>query len=325
MEPRSSSPTVSSPSLLWDAGDLVTLERCNLCGSRDLKVFLPRWDGLRLVECGGCRVVFVNPQPSWRQIIQRYGEEYFTGQRDFYRYKRYLDVSRWMIAARAGPGVAQFRRSVDPRGQRLLEIGCGYGAFLVIAREMGAIVQGIELSSHAAEVGRREFGLEIVTGRVEELGLGDASFDIVTFFDVLEHVTNPTAFMTAVRRLLRPGGTLFFLVPNLARYDLEGPRWAGLRYHPEHVYYYRLETLRPWLESLGFRVRRYWTEGVGHEAPSTPYPAVPRGDHPWRHALKRMPGLRPLARVARTLWHTASLEAWRARRGYGHDLIVLAE
>ena len=229
-----------------------------------------------------------------------------------------------MVENRTGPGVDHFRRHVDPKGQRLLEVGCGYGAFLVIAREMGAIVQGVELSAHATEVGQQEFGLDIFAGTLEEAGFADASFDIVTFFDVLEHVPEPTTFMTEIRRVLRPGGTLFFLVPNLARYDLEGLQWPGIRYHPEHLYYYRLNTLQSWLERLGFRIQRYWTEGVGHEPSSNPTIVRPVRTHPLRRALKRIPGLAPVVRLGRKLWNGDLLEAWRARRGYGHNLIVMA-
>ena len=269
--------------------------------------------------------MFVNPQPSWQQILHRYDEAYFTGQRDFYKHKRYIDVTRWMVEARAGPGVDHFRRHVNPRGQRLLEVGCGYGAFLVIAREMGAIVRGVELSSHAAAVARQEFGLEdTITGRLEDAGFADASFDIVTFFDLLEHVPEPTAFMTEVRRVLRPGGMLFFLVPNLARYDLEGLHWPGIRYHPEHLYYYRLNTLQPWLERLGFHVQQHWTEGVSHAPPGNPTIVRSVRTHPLRRGLKRVPGLAPMLRLGRKLWNGDLLEAWRAHRGYGHNLIVLA-
>lgn len=309
---------------LRDDSDCVALEHCDLCGSRHLQDFVTRWDGRPLVKCEICGVVFVNPQPPGEEILRWYDEEYYGGHRDFYRHKDYMEVTQWMIRARTGPGVDRFRRSIDPRSQRLLEVGCGYGAFLVTAREMGAQVQGIEVSPHAAEVGRREFSLDIVDGPLEEARFPAASFDIVTFFDVLEHMPSPTRFLIEVRRVLRPGGALFFLVPNLARYDLEGPRWPGLRYHPEHLFYYRLASLRPWLQRLGFQVQRHWTEGVGHEptAGSAPPPGQP--PHPLRQVLKRIPGLALAARGGRALWNGEVLEQWRAARGYGHNLIVLA-
>ncbi len=99
------------------------------------------------------------------------------------------------------------------RGQdRLLDVGCGEGSFLAKAKDKGALVSGMELNGAAAAVARGKG----ITVHEELLDQHDRQgyYDIVTSFQVLEHVPAPMAFLRGCVRVLRPGGTLVIGVPN---------------------------------------------------------------------------------------------------------------
>lgn len=94
----------------------------------------------------------------------------------------------------------------------VLDIGCGEGNFLHKAQALGAHAHGIELNGSAAEVARGK-GIKIHQGLLEDHASG-IEYDLVTSFQVLEHVTQPLQFIRDALRLLRPGGRLLIGVPN---------------------------------------------------------------------------------------------------------------
>ncbi len=110
-------------------------------------------------------------------------------------------------------------------GSKLLDIGCGEGAFVDYARRRGLCAYGIDISAKAVEAGRRRYGLDtLFCGSVSEWqgsGVADNSqFDAVTAFDLLEHVSDPLAFVIQVQELVRPRGLLIFSVPNAPRWPI---------------------------------------------------------------------------------------------------------
>jgi 2-polyprenyl-3-methyl-5-hydroxy-6-metoxy-1,4-benzoquinol methylase len=100
-------------------------------------------------------------------------------------------------------------------GQRVLDVGCGKAAFLHRCRtERGAVPTGLEFNDAAAQAGRAR-GVEVVTETVEaHAGKRPGHYDVVTSFQVLEHVTTPAAFVRACIQALKPGGSLLIGVPN---------------------------------------------------------------------------------------------------------------
>lgn len=101
-----------------------------------------------------------------------------------------------------------------PPKQRVLEIGCGSGHFLAMAREAGHFATGLEINDKAISEGRAG-GLEIESGTIEQFADSCSShFDVVCAFQVLEHVTEPCGFVEASLRCLREGGLAIFAVPN---------------------------------------------------------------------------------------------------------------
>jgi SAM-dependent methyltransferase len=155
-----------------------------------------------------------------------------------------------------------------PRDGELLDIGCGTGNFLGAARDRGYGVTGLELDRNAARFARERLDLQ----RVFPLTISefaerhaDGQFDVVTFFEVLEHQAAPTEFLQKLRTCVRPGGMIALSVPNRERW-LTGP--DVLDYPPNHFLRWSAAALRQFLSAYGFEVMsiREQPVGIAHTA-----------------------------------------------------------
>jgi len=141
-----------------------------------------------------------------------------------------------------------------PRGGALLDIGCGTGNFLAAARAEGYQVTGIELDRNAARFAKEKLDLQ----RVLPLAIADFSkqypeerFDVVTFFEVLEHQAAPMEFVERIRSCVRSHGLIALSVPNRERW-MTGP--DVLDYPPNHFLRWSAGSLRKFLSAQGFEV-----------------------------------------------------------------------
>ena len=242
---------------------------CNLCGSNQAALYyegrdrqLGGTEQFRLVRCRQCGLIYLNPRPSRDEIGRYYPDDYepFTrfshsrgGPLARWSYTRYLDkrckaVMRWKSSG------------------RLLDLGCATGEFLARMMEYGWQVQGVELSPTAAETARREYGLDILTGDLAQAQFPDRHFDVVTLWDVLEHLYDPLAELAEINRTLKDDGLLVIELPNTRSFDaaLFGPYWIGLDM-PRHLYVFPPAPLEALLTQSGFEIisRRCYSGGYG--------------------------------------------------------------
>jgi 2-polyprenyl-3-methyl-5-hydroxy-6-metoxy-1,4-benzoquinol methylase len=155
-----------------------------------------------------------------------------------------------------------------PRNGELLDIGCGTGNFLAAARDAGYGVTGIELDRNAARFAKERLGLQrVLPLTISEFAEQYAKerFDVVTFFEVLEHQAAPVEFLQKVKACVRPGGVIALSVPNRERW-LTGP--DVLDYPPNHFLRWNASALRKFLSAQGFKVLsiREQPAGVTHTA-----------------------------------------------------------
>jgi len=232
--------------------DMAKVVPCRLCGADETEgVFVV--DGLALVKCSRCGLVYVNPQPtpSEREFCnlriyrsREYKEQYFRDRRALER--------------RFRKKLKQIERYND-RG-RLLDIGCSYGFFLRVAKVRGWDVYGVEANPDAARYASEIWGLKVVQGRFEETKWPVGFFDVVTMWDVLEHMPDPTETLRTVRNILKRGGILAIQCPNIdslvARRKQE--RWNWLT-PGDHLYYFSPHTLSLLLEKAGYSVLSLYT------------------------------------------------------------------
>lgn len=174
---------------------------CPLCGGRGLTpVFDPP-----LVRCCACGLVFQNREAAQEQVREEFEAIYRSPQ----------DEQR--VQDRRTPLYQEFLsryRPIRPRN-RLLDVGCGRGQFLLLARKRGWDVVGTEIAEAAAAAARAR-GLLVRLGSLTTADLPESSFDIVTFWNVLDFMPDPVEQMRAAKKALTPGGLLVARVSNLA-------------------------------------------------------------------------------------------------------------
>jgi 2-polyprenyl-3-methyl-5-hydroxy-6-metoxy-1,4-benzoquinol methylase len=155
-----------------------------------------------------------------------------------------------------------------PGGGRLLDIGCGTGNFLAAARVAGYEVVGIEMDRNAARFAKERLGLQwvfpLTISEFVDRNAGER-FDVVTFFEVLEHQATPAEFLQKVKVCVRPGGVIALSVPNRERW-LTGP--DVLDYPPNHFSRWNAVALKKFLNTQGFDVLsiREQPAGIAHTA-----------------------------------------------------------
>ena len=245
---------------------------CNLCGSTDSKVLYPstlsndldRGNVERfrctsagygkhntIVKCQNCGLVYVNPHRETSAILHDYEEV----------------VDELYLEEREGR-VLTFRRNLRPleelmppdKGRRLLDVGCHIGVFLEIAQERGWEAWGVEPSRWAVREARSR-GLRVIEGTLDDLHVADEFFDVITMWDVIEHLPDPLRALRKSYRLLKKGGIICIHTINIESplAKLMGHRWPWLM--EMHLYYFSPRTLAAMLGKAGFTVVKMMNQG----------------------------------------------------------------
>ena len=239
--------------------------RCNLCGADDTIVCYPctipenpaasEWSAFActnagygrhhtIVQCRRCDLVYTNPRLNNHDIVETYQaveDSLYLEERE----GRVLTFERHLkpLERLTGP----------PNGRSLLDVGCHIGVFVEISARHGWDAWGVEPSIWAVEQAQAR-GLHVVQGTLGTADLPEATFDVVTMWDVIEHLTDPRGTLEQAYHLLKPGGLLVVhtidIESLLAR--LMGARWPWLM--EMHIYYFSRRTLRAMLEKCGFQV-----------------------------------------------------------------------
>lgn len=240
---------------------LTVLERCPLCRSPQISLFIKgtvaperisaadfkitdshygsRWTFFSCSECG---FVFANPVPAQEAIARFYmdlaDEEY--SQEEAGRGRNFATILKRL-------------RSFAPPGSLLLDVGAASGIFLNLARNAGYRVAGIEPSAALVADAGKLYGLKLFCGTVEQFTASE-KFAVITLLDVLEHVTDPGAFLTVLDGFLAPGGMLVIVTPDIGSLAarIMGGRWW--HYRIAHLNFFNRDSLGRLLEKHGFAV-----------------------------------------------------------------------
>jgi 2-polyprenyl-3-methyl-5-hydroxy-6-metoxy-1,4-benzoquinol methylase len=162
-------------------------------------------------------------------------------------------------------------------GRRLLDVGCGIGVFVAVARRCGWDARGLDASEHAIEFAKKQYGLDYYKSFAE---IEAGSLDVVRLSHVLEHIPNPREFLQALRPLLRDKGILAITVPNcepltcvvknrLKRMRSSRPSLSGAIYPDMHVLGLSPKSLSWLMEREGFAAESVRTISMGNR---THYP-----------------------------------------------------
>lgn len=222
---------------------------CPVCDTDDAEPLLDK-RGYTFVRCRGCTMVYVNPQVDDEMLERLYAKslanemwiDVLTSDAERHHNIPHHD---WLLE----------RMEEFQDGRLLLDVGCSIGDFLAQARNRGWDGTGMELGKRATAYARDVHKLRVIEATLEESRLPDASFDAVAMLSLLEHLPQPKRALREVHRILRPGGALGVIVPNVQSLAVMVLRaqtrtFTG-RNHPN---YFSLTTLTRLLSQVGFRL-----------------------------------------------------------------------
>ena len=201
----------------------------------------------QLVCCKECELVYLNPRVKEEIIVDGYKSAVDPV---------FLNLNKFRIDTftRCLSELMKIH-DIDPEKQnKVLDIGCAGGAFPKAANDLGFDVVGVEPSAWLSEEARKRYDLDIRTGVLSEQQFEKESFDIVTLWDVIEHLTDPVREVKTIRSLLKDKGRLIVNFPDYSSYasKLMGKKWPMLL--NVHLFYFTPKTLEKLLAEAGFRV-----------------------------------------------------------------------
>ena len=144
---------------------------------------------------------------------------------------------------------------------KFLDVGCSYGIGVKAAQDAGYDAYGIEPTKHAAIYAKKHLHERIIQSTLEKAKLRSDSFDIVTLYDVLEHIPNIKGFLKEIHRILKPGGLLAVQSPNIESFAARTLKtnWNWLLV-PNHLWHFSSQSLSNVLKNSGFSVVLTTTE-----------------------------------------------------------------
>jgi len=230
----------------------IKIVSCNLCGGNNFEPFIKRKEA-PLSKCQNCGLIFVNPQPSEKDLNKIYQKEYFKGnkqQKKSISYGDYLNQKSAHIKY-FNQKIAQIKK-IKKKG-KILDIGCALGFFLEVAKKAGYKVCGTDISKFAVDYVKKNLKLDVRSGQLEKLKLKSNSFDIVTLFSMFEHIKDPKKLLEETRRILKPKGILLLTTPDGSSFwaKVLGRYWWGYN-HKTHLFIFNKKTIRDIFKKIGF-------------------------------------------------------------------------
>ncbi|MCF7970206.1 MAG: class I SAM-dependent methyltransferase [Methylococcaceae bacterium] len=283
----------------WLKNDIEELSACPLCQCRKSSVLfnslvdmmMPKSsDRWILKKCTECNVAYLSPRPNKKNINKAYINYYTHGDENGMikkgkssifinyikkvickvKYKRdfsFKEFIIYLLVFSIYPVYLFLDAKIRHIGtfkdnkNRLLDIGCGNGGFLVFANDLGWDVMGLDVDESAVNSALSK-GVNVQLGGIESLNKEDM-FDMITLNHVIEHVYNPVELIQECYKHLNPGGKLWLETPNINSIglDIYKEYWRGLE-PPRHLILYNACTLSKLLSDAGFLNINQKTHGL---------------------------------------------------------------
>lgn len=239
---------------------------CYLCAKKRFQT-LYSFDDFDIVRCKQCGLVSTTFSVDRAVLEEMYSASYYHQRRDYY----FQNIVTNNKAIKENANIKEFKRGLSlieryKDGGKLLDIGCAIGVFLSLARKRGWKTYGVDISQYAASFAREVLGLKVFAGELGEVKFPGKCFDVITLWDVLEHLPDSSIQLQEIRRVLKDDGILLMNTPNesaLLRllawriFRLSGRKISyPIRklYHQFHLSYFTPQTLQYLLEKNGFEL-----------------------------------------------------------------------
>lgn len=226
------------------------LIECPICESTEAKS-LYNYKGADVVECIHCAMIYV-PMPT-PEVTSIYKESYFENDGETAGYSNYkAEFLSHLITF--DKRLEESEKLLAGKG-RLLDLGCALGHLGEAAKRRGWDVYVTDVSEYAVLEARKQFGLNGFVSAPDKLAVKSERFNLITMFDVIEHLSHPMDLLQDIQRALSPNGLLHLTTPDAQSLSarIMGRSWFHLKPN-EHLLYFTPKTIRSFLEKAGFKV-----------------------------------------------------------------------
>ena len=179
---------------------------CTICNSDNAQQLLVK-NSFNIVQCKACGLIYVNPRPTERELANFYmsRSKQHTLMDTLLKKKDYEQKFKQRLKT--------IERFFDMPG-KMLDVGCSTGQFLNIARDSGWEVCGNDVDENKIAYARNTYGLQVYSQKLREIGFPNESFEVITLFDSIEHLTDPLSILEEISRILKEDGVLVITTPN---------------------------------------------------------------------------------------------------------------
>lgn len=225
---------------------------CPLCGAEDTKMISTYTsDNYSFESCKKCSGIFANPMRSADKGWYESSEWYLfpaEASEDLKWYERFFLVDYYLY-----------------KGKKVLNIGCGRNVFLKKLKESGCSITAIDINDSIIDFTKKVLGIEDAYSCDVFEFIGSykgEKFDIIIFFEVLEHLERPKEFIANIKNILREDGAIILSVPNRERIMPSNVTWD---YPPHHLTRWNTESVRRFFDLSGFSLSRIIISPVSAE------------------------------------------------------------
>jgi 2-polyprenyl-3-methyl-5-hydroxy-6-metoxy-1,4-benzoquinol methylase len=232
--------------------------KCYLCNNSVSK-FLYK-NNYQLFRCNTCGLIFYDFEKNYAEFLGRqYSKGYFTGDS---KLKSYIDYGKdkkniyrnmkWYVQE-----IKKYKKD-----GRYLDVGCAYGYAMEIAQEKGFKVYGIDPSEYAISQARKMFPKNAWTTYLSDIKFDDRYFDVISLFDVFEHLQNPKKDLQKIKKVLKDDGLLVIATGDTDCFwaKFSGRRWTFYN-PPQHIFYFNRKNITRILQESGFEIVKIATAG----------------------------------------------------------------
>lgn len=224
--------------------------KCPICLNKKFNV-LYKIDDYEILKCNICSLVLLDSDFEITDIKNFYKDNYFNRSDNKSGYLNYFGALGGLekTFSKRLEEILKFKKA-----KSILDIGSGPGIFLKVCKNKGIEAQGVEISEEAVDYAKNVLNVSVTKSTLEEFNPKE-KFDLITAWDVIEHITDPNLFLQKVHKILNKNGCFIFSTGDINSIiaKISGKNWH-LFTLPDHMFFYSKKSIKAILENNGFRV-----------------------------------------------------------------------
>lgn len=235
----------------------ITSHTCNLCFSNKISTMFEK-NNYHFNKCENCGIIYINPMPNETELVKLYND---PSKAIYYEKATQEGI---IYAEKVKSGLFKDLKAINFNSwKRILDIGCGGGFLLNSVKKEFDELHGLEVSMELVRFAKSKWSLNVHHGEIQNVNLPENYFDIVTLYDVIEHIPKPLIFLDAIYRILKHNGVIVIVTPNANGLSARIMKEKWIYYTPpEHIFYYTPKSIKVLLKTKGFKICKVKTENL---------------------------------------------------------------